>query len=414
MRKWIVPFMSGLAMIVVSGAAPAAPGYGYYYTVGAIHVVDLGTLGGDFSEAAGINDLGDVVGYAHTADGKVHAFIHTGGQMFALDDGSVPFDSAVGNAINNSRVVVGGFRDALGDHPFYYYPGIWSTPLSADAAPGLGYLWRGTASSINNAGVIAGGVNHPIYQNPSPPDPPGYACYNLLPVRWANAAANPISLFCPPDPDGDHQGSAAYVLDINDAGDMVGQDGASSSHSMFLYKNGARLAVPSPAGLPETQSGGSPIRGHARGINNKNWVVGDYDPPDPVTGQTYRAFLWDGTSAHSMNLGLLPNGTESTAFDINESNMVAGHAKRTYGTTSMGVGFIWHSDFGMKQLPALSYTGPLQALVPRYCAARAISEIKAGVVQLAGFCENASGKAHAVRWDITINTVIYPLPSASP
>ena len=36
---------------------------------------DLGTLGGGVSHAHGINDAGQVVGYAYTAEGFKHAFI---------------------------------------------------------------------------------------------------------------------------------------------------------------------------------------------------------------------------------------------------------------------------------------------------------------------------------------------------
>src|SRR5215470_7337625 len=38
-------------------------------------VVDLGTLGGSFGEARGINSSGQVVGYSTTADGLARAFI---------------------------------------------------------------------------------------------------------------------------------------------------------------------------------------------------------------------------------------------------------------------------------------------------------------------------------------------------
>jgi probable HAF family extracellular repeat protein len=38
---------------------------------------DLGTLGGRFSQAGGINDQGQVIGSADTADGSTHAFLWT-------------------------------------------------------------------------------------------------------------------------------------------------------------------------------------------------------------------------------------------------------------------------------------------------------------------------------------------------
>src|SRR4051812_26533463 len=43
-----------------------------------IQVQDLGTLGGTYSTAYGINDSGQVVGYSRTNDGYEHAFLYDG------------------------------------------------------------------------------------------------------------------------------------------------------------------------------------------------------------------------------------------------------------------------------------------------------------------------------------------------
>ena len=39
-------------------------------------IIDLGTLGGDYSYAYGINDSGQIVGWASTSSGYGHAFLY--------------------------------------------------------------------------------------------------------------------------------------------------------------------------------------------------------------------------------------------------------------------------------------------------------------------------------------------------
>jgi probable HAF family extracellular repeat protein len=61
-------------------------------TTHAVHVsrsgvTDLGTLGGQFSSARGINDSGVIVGGALTTDDEAsHAFLYVGGVMHDLND----------------------------------------------------------------------------------------------------------------------------------------------------------------------------------------------------------------------------------------------------------------------------------------------------------------------------------------
>ncbi len=105
-----------LAMLFVGPALAAAP-----YTV-----TDLGTLGGSFSfsKAVAINEAGQVIGDAHTADyGSFHAFVWEGGVMTDLGTlggtpeeikqafegfdayaGTYEFDEASGTATHHAEV----------------------------------------------------------------------------------------------------------------------------------------------------------------------------------------------------------------------------------------------------------------------------------------------------------------------
>ncbi|MBL8582057.1 MAG: hypothetical protein JNL61_07520, partial [Rhizobiaceae bacterium] len=158
---------------------------------------EIGTLGGNYSEATGINNAGQIIGRSLRADGRTHAFLQTGAVM--TDLGTLPGD--VGSdaiAINSRGDVVGTSRSSRGiDRGFLYRNGtmteIVATPPAYSMLPRdindagqvvglwrratepdftrpfvyvdgrftdlgeLGGMTRTAAEGINNAGVIIGG-----------------------------------------------------------------------------------------------------------------------------------------------------------------------------------------------------------------------------------------------------------------
>ncbi len=129
------------AAVKRSAVAPEPPRY---------TLVSLGTLGGETSQALGINARGEVVGDSTRRDGSTHGFLWRDGKM--TDLGTLPganFSSA--QDVNDHGMIVGAAGVSGGQRSAV----VWT-----DGKPrSLGTLAGGGVSiglAINNAGVVVG------------------------------------------------------------------------------------------------------------------------------------------------------------------------------------------------------------------------------------------------------------------
>jgi uncharacterized membrane protein len=174
-------------------------------------------LGGDFGYAYAINDHDVIAGAASDAAGNPHAVIWTNDGRKVRDLGIAAGDvGSFGNGINNANAVAGDSDDAAeNERPAVFAHGRISLLTTKDSV-------FGSAEDINDEGRIVGisflsnGDEHAAY--------------------WGSSQRLGRDLGVLPG------GTAASLVDVNDAGQAVGgsnMGGQDTSHAIFWPGSGA-------------------------------------------------------------------------------------------------------------------------------------------------------------------------------
>src|SRR3954471_5850066 len=283
--KLAVGLLVGLVLAVATaGHAIAAP----------FVITDLGTLGGTFSIATGVNDVGQVVGYSATADGVTHAFLWQSGTMTDLGSLSAAGAGSRANGVNRLGQVVGNSTADDGDtHAFLWQSGTMADLNSLIPADSSWVLRDATA--INEAGQLVGwGMN-------------GGQQRAFL---WQSGSVTDL---------GTLGGTSSVAHAINKFGQVVGRSAtADGATHAFLWQNGTMIDL----GTFNTYS-------WASGINNLGQVVGTSDSAWDDDGSGWgsnlpHAFLWQDGWMADLHSGMVVIAHESYANALNDSGEIVG------------------------------------------------------------------------------------------
>lgn len=288
------------------------------YAVNQYILTDLGTLGGNDSFAYGINNLGQVVGYANNNSNQELAFIWQNGVMTAnYSWGLIGVNQSYAYNINDNSYCVGTYY-SVGSTPRAY--------AAKDGTLAATFSGEGYAYDINNQNEMIVRINGQLqYKNL---DTAAITSLGSLTtataindnaqvvggsVMWDNGTFTQL---------GDLGSGNTKASDINNSTQVVGQS---------YYQPGFQHAFKwnTTDGMVDLGTIGGTISA-ANAINESGLIVGWARNESA----SLRATLWDGTGAYDLT-NLVTNLTGwshlSEARDINEQGQIVG-----FGVTDSG------------------------------------------------------------------------------
>lgn len=319
--------MAPLSLLMSAFTVQAGPAY---------TIIDVGTLGGTYAQATGINIHGNVVGFSPlpatvTVDGEtlVRALLYNG----ILHDIGTPYNTpnagfSYAQAINSSGVVVGGFYgrpiDSGFAHAFLFNGhmsdlGTLPSSYMGIVIPNDGYSsW---ATAINNLGEAVG------WGQPGD-DQFGYDEVNVYhALTFSGGKITDLGTL--------GSGVNSFAEGINNLGEIVGYSSyvypASQwaqdlgPYHAFLYAYGHMYDLGINPVLAPYQSAATAINDHGQVVGYTSTVSPDLYPQAPTQWNgVHHAFLDNaGTFKDLGALGLYNSG-QSKALAINNSGEIVG------------------------------------------------------------------------------------------
>jgi len=308
-----------IALLAGAGALHGAAAQAELYSI-----TDLGSLGGNYTNAYGINNGGQVVGFDMTK-GKIHAFLYSGGIMSDLGTLGGTYSEAKGIS-NNGQIV--GVSNVIGDATYHAF--MYSGSIISDLGT-LSGASNSYAYGINNSGQIVGVSDpHAFFYSGGVMSDLGtlggthsiaYGINNSGQIAgYSDIAGNVAShafLYSGGIMNdlGTLGGAYSYAYSINDSGHVVGWSQTSdAAHHAFLYSGGGMSDLGTLGGSASS----------ALGINASGQVVGFSD----VAGDAiYHAFIYNGGIMTDLNTLLVSNDAAWILYKataINDAGQITG------------------------------------------------------------------------------------------
>jgi len=277
-------------------------------------LIPLGTLGGASSQANGINDRGQIVGWAETRSGKIHPFLWEDGHMRDL---GVPPGSDNGEAvaITNNGLVAGEASKKLPGVAWTPRPGhvvVWQNGRIRD----LGVPWNPsrdaatTIEALNQRGeIVVTTADESVSANG-----------RVSTERSFLWDGHSLRLLLP-------RNARSEAIDINESGQVIGWTYRGEFRAVS-WEHGQPRLLPLPPGRKGA---------FTRAVNDKGEGVGFGWADREVDN---RAILWRRGTV--VDLGTL-GGTQSEAMAINSRSQIVGISETASSTNENPIwdAFLW-------------------------------------------------------------------------